>query len=212
MMTGMAPSPIRRGSWKPASPAEITEIFSGCKAQWWIAGGYAIELAAGRPIRGHVDIDVLMLRRDQLAVQQALPGWQWQAADPPGSLRPWQPGEQLPVGVHDIWCRPGPGKPWRIQVMLDESSGNDWVSRRDRRIRRPIASLGCVTADGIPYLTPEIQLFYKAKATRPKDEADFAVMLTMLTASQRQWLSDALALVYSPDHPWRSRLHTSASL
>ena len=43
----MAPSPIRRGSWKPATPAEVAEIFSGCQAQWWIAGGYAIELAAG---------------------------------------------------------------------------------------------------------------------------------------------------------------------
>ncbi len=146
MMTGMAPSPIRRGSWKPATPAEVAEIFSGCKALWWIAGGYAIELAAGQPIRGHVDIDVLMLRRDQLAVQQALPGWQWQAADPPGTLRPWQPGEQLAIGVHDIWCRPGPSEPWRIQVMLDESSGNDWVSRRDERIRRPITSIGLVTA------------------------------------------------------------------
>jgi hypothetical protein len=150
MMTGMAPSPIRRCSWKPATPAEVAEIFKRCQARWWIAGGYAIELAAGRPIRGHADIDVLMLRRDQLAVQQALPGWQWQAADPPGSLRPWQPGERLPAGVHDIWCCPGPSAPWRIQVMLDGSSGNDWVSRRDERIRRPITSIGLVTARGIP--------------------------------------------------------------
>ena len=45
-------------------------------------------MAAGRAVRGHSDIDVLLLRRDQLAVQQALPGWQWQAADPSGSLRP----------------------------------------------------------------------------------------------------------------------------
>jgi len=206
MMAGMAPSPIRLGSWKPATPTEVAEIFSGCQAQWWIAGGYAIELAIGRPIRDHVDIDVLMLRRDQLAVQQALPGWQWQAADPPGSLRPWQPGERLPVGVHDIWCRPGPGKPWRIQVMLDESSGRDWVSRRDERIRRPITSIGLVTVGGIPYLAPEIQLFYKAKNRCSKDETDFAAALPVLTKPQRQWLSDALGLVYGPGHPWRARL------
>ena len=149
-MAGMAPSPIRRGSWKPATPAEVAEIFSGCQAQWWIAGGYAIELAIGRPVRDHADIDVLMLRRDQLAVQQALPGWQWQAADPPGSLRPWPPGERLPAGVHDIWCGPGPGESWRIQVMLDESSGRDWVSRRDERIGRPITSIGLVTSAAFP--------------------------------------------------------------
>jgi len=205
-MTSMAPSPARQGSWKAATPAEVAGIFTGCEARWWIAGGYAIELAAGRPIRGHVDIDVLILRRDQLVVQQALPGWQWQAADPPGRLRPWQPGEQLPLGVHDIWCRPGPGEPWRIQVMLDESIGDDWVSRRDERIRRPITSIGLVTSRGIPYLAPEIQLFYKAKNGRAKDETDFVAALRVLTKPQRQWLSDALSLVYGPAHPWRARL------
>jgi hypothetical protein len=194
------------GTWEPASPRQVTDIFSGCGAPWWIAGGYAIELAVGTPFREHGDIDVLLLRRDQLVVQQALPGWEWHAADPPGTLRPWLTGEQLPGGVHDIWCRQGPAEPWRIQVMLDESSGTDWVSRRDARIRRPIASLGSVTANGIPYLTPEIQLFYKAKGMRRKDETDFSAVLPALTQRQREWLADAIALACGPGHPWHARL------
>ena len=88
-MTGMAHTPTPWGVWDPASPAEAVDIFSGCQARWWIAGGYAIELAAGRPIREHSDIDILLLRRDQLAVQRVLPAWEWHAADPPGTLRPW---------------------------------------------------------------------------------------------------------------------------
>ncbi len=90
--------------------------------------------------------------------------------------------------------------------MLDESSGNDWVSRRDERIRRPITSIGLVTARGIPYLAPEIQLFYKAENGRPKDETDFAAVRPVLSEPQAQWLSDALGLVYGPAHPWRTRL------
>ena len=195
------------GPWDPPSPAEVAQIFSRCEARWWIAGGYAIELAAGIPVREHGDIDVLLLRPDQHVVQHALPTWQWHAADPPGTLRPWRPGERLPVGIHDIWCRPGNEQPWRIQIMLDEFSAGDWVSRHDRRIRRPVASIGSVTADGIPYLEPEIQLFYKARNPRPKDEIDFAVILPMLTQAQRQWLGDALEIAYAPDHPWRARLH-----
>jgi hypothetical protein len=194
------------GLWEPMSPSQVAVIFAGCPTRWWIAGGYAIEFAVGRPVREHADIDVLLLRRDQLAVQRAMPHWQWEAADPPGSLRPWEPAERLPISVHDIWCRPGPGQPWRIQVMLDESSGSDWVSRRDRRIRRPIASLGLVTADGIPYLAPDVQLFYKAKAPRPKDEVDFTAALAVLTGPQRQWLSHALRLVHGQEHPWLARL------
>lgn len=190
------------GPWDPASVTEVAERFGKSAAKWWIAGGYAIELAVGRPFRSHEDIDVLLLRRDQLTVQQALAGWDWHAAGPPGTLRPWRAGERLPPHVHNIWCRPGPDDPWRIQVMLDESSGDDWVSRRDARIRRPIGKIGHRTDEGIPYLAPEIQLFYKGKGVRPKDEADFRVIAPILTGDQRQWLRDALRLAYSVAHPW----------
>ncbi|MFF2186069.1 nucleotidyltransferase domain-containing protein [Streptomyces sp. NPDC058155] len=198
----------------------MARLFSGLRNPWWIAGGFAIEFAVGRAFRTHGDIDVLLLRRDQLAAQQAPAGWEWWAADPPGTLRPWAPGEILPVGVHDIWCRPGPRAPWRIQVMLDESHGPDWTSRRDRRVRRPVADLGLTTAGDVPYLAPEVQLFYKAKEPRPKDEEDFTAALPLLAADRRDWLADAIPLAYEQcgaygaygaygaqgPHPWLARL------
>jgi hypothetical protein len=194
-----------RGPWEPAALAEVRALFSQVDAPWWVAGGYAIELAVGAPFRAHGDIDVLLLRRDQLAAQQALATWEWWAADPPGALRRWLPGTMLPKEVHDIWCRPTPEAPWRVQIMLDESEGEHWVSRRDARIRRPVAAIGRTAADGMPYLAPEIQLFYKAKNVRAKDEADFVAVLPRLSASQREWLHDAIALVYG-GHDWAARL------
>lgn len=203
------------GPWEPATPREVAERFSVLRpgAPWWIAGGYAIELAVGYAFRDHGDLDVLLLRRDQLAVQEALDGWQWWAADPPGTLRPWRSGEVLGPDVHDIWCRPGPDEPWRIQVMLDASSGQDWVSRRDSRVRRPIDALGAMSQASpahpapVPYLAPEVQLYYKARNPRPKDERDFTAVLPVLTAEQRHWLLDALALTQE-HHPWADRLRT----
>jgi hypothetical protein len=189
------------GSWEPATPAAVLSIFGCLDVPWWVAGGYAIELAVGRPFRAHGDIDILLLRRDQLAVQHALAGWEWWAADPPGVLRPWAPGDYLVDTVHDIWCRPAADQPWRIQVMLDESAGQSWVSRRDPRLRRPLATVGRTSPDGIPYLAPEIQLFYKAARPRAKDEADFAAVLPLLTGMQRRWLRDALTDSYG-DHLW----------
>ncbi len=197
------------GAWEPAPLAEVVALFSGSSTPWWIAGGHAIELAAGRHIRDHADIDVLVLRRDQLTVQKLLAGWQWFAADPPGSLREWEPAEILPEGVHDIWCRPTQESPWRIQVMLDEAAGNDWISRRDPRIRRPISSLGCTTEDGIPYLAAEVQLFYKAKNPRAKDTFDFEAVLPALTAAQRTWLHAAIRECYGEAHAWRQHLAES---
>ena len=187
------------GVWEPLTLTEVTGIFETLERPWWIAGGYAVELAVGHVFREHTDIDVLLLRPDQLAVQRLLPGWEWWAADPPGTLRPWLPGEILPPDVHDIWCRPGADEPWRLQFMLDETEGLDWYSRRDARLRRPIASLGAHV------LVPEVQLFYKARVPRPKDEQDFAMLLPLLTAEQRRWLADAIDLA-GGDPSWRARL------
>jgi hypothetical protein len=184
----------------------VVGLFSPLTTPWWIAGGHAIELSVGHAFRPHGDIDVLLLRRDQLTAQQALPGWQWWAADPPGTLRPWARGETLPPHVHDIWCRPGPDTPWRIQVMLEESDGEDWTSRRDPRVRRPIDAIGHRTPDGIPYLAPEIQLYYTAKAQLPKHKLDFTATLPTIDDHQRRWLAAAIITTYGGDHLWLERL------
>lgn len=204
-MAGMIRRETPWGTWDPAPLSDVAALFSILPEPWWVAGGYAIELALGRSFREHADIDVLLLRRDQLAAQRALQRWEWWAADPPGVLRLWEPGEILPETVRDIWCRPGPAEPWRIQVMLDESDGDEWVSRRDPRLRCPVGRLGLVSPDGIPYLAPEVQLFYKAKRPRAKDEQDFTETLPVLDEPQRRWLARAIAEVYG-EHPWTVRL------
>jgi hypothetical protein len=194
------------GAWEPLAPDEAARMFAPADFPWWIAGGWAIDLAIGRLSRPHDDLDIQVLRDDQRAVQALLSGWDLHAADPPGALRPWEPAEMLPARVHDIWCRHAPGTPWRLQFMLADTDGETWIFRRDPRIRRPIAELTRHTADGIPYLAPEVQLLYKSRMpARPKDEHDFAAANPYLDADARAWLRAALAL-HAPDHPWLLRL------
>ncbi len=139
-------------------------------------------------------------------IQDVLTGWDLWAADPPGTLRPWAAGDVLPSGVHDIWCRPAADRPWALQVMLDESDGDLWISRRDQSVRCPIAQLGLRSADGIPYLSPEIQLYYKAGGLRPKDVVDFDAVLPLLGPVQRDRLSAMIAGAHGRAHPWYQRL------
>ncbi|MFE9499797.1 hypothetical protein [Streptomyces collinus] len=45
-----------------------------------------------------------------------------------------------------------------------------------------------------------MQLFYKAKARRDKDETDFEAVLPLLEEAQRVWLAKAIKVI-APDHP-----------
>lgn len=189
-------------AWEPLAPDEGAALFVGAGFPWWISGGWAIDRYLGRRTRSHDDLDIGVLRRDQLAVQHHLDGWELWAADPPGSLRPWSPGEWLPVGVHDVWCRRPGTTTWRFQLQLNEADGDDWVSRRDPGIRRPLVA-SVVTDDvGLPVLAPEIQLLMKAKAPRPKDEADLAAVLPHLDRARRTWLAGRLPA----GHRWQRLL------
>jgi hypothetical protein len=85
-----------------------------------------------------------------------------------------------------------------------------WIYRRDPRIRRPYPGIIRHSADGIPYLAPEVVLLFKAGHPRGKDEADFRRVLPLLDRAQRRWLLDALT-VTSPGHPWRSAVAESPS-
>ncbi|GAB2482933.1 hypothetical protein GCM10027187_58150 [Streptosporangium sandarakinum] len=191
-------------SWEPAPLMEVVRLFRELAAPWWVGGGHAVELAVGRSWREHADVDIGLLRRDQHATRRMLAGWDCHVADPPGTLRPWPVGETLPARAHDVWVREHAGGPWRFQLMLDESDGDEWVYRRDARIRRPLDSL-TVAADGFRRLALEVQLLYKARGRRAKDEADFAEALPALTGAQRRWLDEALAVEHGA-HPWRDRL------
>lgn len=198
------------GPWQPWSPQEVAAFFASLHVPWWIAGGWAIDLFLGQKTREHEDIDVQVLRRDQHAVRTLFGSWDIQAALPPPRdeawpFRSWNPNEVLDQDIHDIWCRPAATQPWALQLMIADTRDDGLVFRRDPAIVRPLATVGSVTPEGIPYLAPEIQLLYKAKGLRPKDEADFMRALPALDQKRRQWLVNALAIVH-PGHPWLSQL------
>jgi Aminoglycoside-2''-adenylyltransferase len=192
-------------NWDPLQPREVARILEGLEVPWWIAGGFAIDAFVGRfDRRPHEDIDVGLLARDQEALRTHLVGWELYCADPPGTLRLWCEGEHLEEPIHDVWCRPQPGAPWRLALVLNPSEGDFWIYRRDIRIRRPMPGF-TFERDGIRYAAPEVQLLFKAKGLRAKDERDFDDAAPFLDADQRAWLRSALQLT-SPAHPWLARL------
>jgi hypothetical protein len=198
------------GPWRPWTPDKAAALFAALRVSWWIAGGWAIDLFLQRQTREHEDLDILVLRRDQHAVRTLLAAWDAQAALPPPRdetwpFRPWRLDEALDEAIHDIWCRPNATQPWTFQLMINDTHGEEWLFRRLPTIRRSVATIGDMTPEGIPCLAPEIQLLYKAKGLRPKDEADFRQTLPVLNRERRVWLRDALTQAH-PHHPWLDQL------
>jgi hypothetical protein len=67
---------------------------------------------------------------------------------------------------------PREGAQWL--AALADAEDNMWVYRRDRQIRRPLRSAIRRSAEGWPFLAPEIQLLFKSHPMRQQDHADFA--------------------------------------
>jgi len=189
------------GPWDPLAPSEVATLLEDCRAPWWIAGGYAIDAYVGRfDRRPHGDVDVGLLARDQDALRACLSGWDLHCADPSGRLRPWHPGEVLEEPIHDVWARERVDGPWRLQLVLNPSEADVWVYRRDPRVKRPLAEL-VWRSEGIPYLVAEVQLLFKSKTLRPKDERDLRDCLPLLTTRQRRWLRRTVTRADAA-HPW----------
>ncbi len=189
-------------NWKPLSLPEIKNVFQKFQAPWIIAGGWAIDLFLERQTREHSDVDVLINRKDQLALQDLLSDWDAWVADPPGTLRPIKKGEWFNKGIQDIWVRKNPTDPWQFQVMLFDTEEDFWIFKRDESIRRKLDTITLINKDGFRILSPEIQLLYKSKAIRDKDQHDFDQAIKQMSATQKQWLKFVLIKVYENKHPW----------
>jgi hypothetical protein len=186
--------------WQGFSVDEVAALLDGLPVRWWIAGGWAIDLFADSSTREHQDVDVAVLRPDQLAVQAHLDGWDLRIAHN-GRLAPWTPGRLLGVHEHGIWARPSAASPWRLELLVENVVDNQWVYRRSPTVRLPLDVLGQTTATGISYLRPEVVLLYKAKQPRATDEHDASVVIPRLSSSERVWLAEAIAQDM-PDHRW----------
>lgn len=186
--------------WEPLSPWQALRLLAGLSEPWWVAGGWALDLAAGRATRSHADLDLGVFRGDLPAVFEALPGFDFFGARG-GALRHATSAGAVGEDVHSIWCRRRRSGLWTFELMLDERLGDSWVFRRDRSIRRPVSEL-VQQREGAPaVLCPEVQLLYKAKQVRDRDEQDFRVHAPGLDPQARGWLRDALARVH-PGHRW----------
>jgi hypothetical protein len=193
--------------WRPLTIPEVAARFECTDVDWWIAGGHAIDLFLGWETRPHADLDVEMFRKDREVLFDVFDGWELHSMSE-GALNRWMPGEPIEPPVFGIWGRPDASAAWGVEVMLADGDGATWKFRRDNEIRMDLEALTLRSPKGVRYCTPEVQLLYKSKQARPKDDIDFARCVHRMDAGQRRWLLAAIARS-TPGHPWIGVLDAS---
>lgn len=174
------------------------------KPTWFVAGGWAIDLYLEKATRPHDDIEIAIFRKDQLILQHYLKGWLLRKVVY-GKLMAWHQDEFLELPIHEIHCFNEASDPQQLEVLLNETGVNEWVYRRNERVRRSLAECYLVSKEGVKYLCPEVVLLYKSKNPNAKDERDFGEIIKYMDAKRRGWLRDSIALC-DAEHHWLNRL------
>jgi hypothetical protein len=173
---------------------------------WFVAGGWALELFAGRVQRMHHDVDIIIPRAAQFELQTYLLARDWKLVTPfEKRLERWPPHMKLELPRHQVHAHRGNEF---IDFLLTDIQ-EVWRYRREPHIIRTLERMSSSSETGIRYIAPELVLLFKSKNTsnqeRPKDQADFERALPQLEPERRAWLRWAL-IATAADHPWISQL------
>lgn len=185
-------------------PLKVATIMRDFKPPWFVAGGWAIDLYIGKVTRPHSDIEITIFRKDQLTLHNYLKGWRLQKVIH-GKLSLWHKGEFLELPIHEIHCFNAAFNPRQVEVLLNETDGNEWVYRRNEQVRMPLTKYHLESKEGVKYLCPEVVLLYKSKNPTAKDEQDFAQVIKYMDEERRRWLTDSIAIC-DVGYAWLDRL------
>ncbi|HZS08030.1 MAG TPA: hypothetical protein VFD58_24560 [Blastocatellia bacterium] len=188
-----------------AQPQRTGSLLRDLPCEWFICGGWAIDLFLNRLTREHKDIDIAIARDDQFRARGFLGqrGWRLEKAIN-GELIPWADDQWLALPVHGVWCRNEGHDPDFIELLLNEIDDTQFRFRRDESITLPRERMSFRSASGLPVLAPEIVLLYKSNC-REEDEADFGNAAGSLSEGSRVWLKAALRKLFA-GHPWADKL------
>lgn len=184
----------------------ITNEFKEANFDWYVSGGWALDLFLGKVERVHHDVDIIVQRSSQMDLQKYLTDRNWKLITPfEKRLEKWPPHMRLELPRHQVHAH---REDQFIDLLLTDMD-DVWRYRREPFVLRAKEKMSLCSASGIRYLAPELVLLFKSKNTsdheRAKDQTDFEKALPHLEAERRAWLRWAL-IATAPEHPWINQL------
>jgi hypothetical protein len=183
--------------------SNIKNLMADFPRPWFVAGGWALDLAAGHVHREHEDIDLCIFREDMQAVLDHFAEWDIQVAIPGEQrLEPCRTVEDVLPPRYGLHLRRGTEF---VEILLTDRAGDQVVFRKDASITMSLKRFANVDPNGIPYVAPEWQMLYKAKEGREKDQFDFDTHAPRFDEEAKQWFRVALQKFLRAS-PWLAEL------
>lgn len=197
-------TPPDENAWDAWSPEQLAAKLGGVNADWYIVGGWALDLWLGAQRREHEDLEFATTPTGAPIVASYLKELTFFEAKK-GQMRKWNLNIHVDTDTWQFWGADLGDAQWRVDMMIERGTPAMWSYKRHPDLKQPRDQAIQTTADGIRYLAPANVLLFKAKHCRAKDEDDFEAALPRLTIKDRVNLRDWLGL-YHPDHKWLHRL------
>lgn len=181
----------------------IVQTMKGFEKPWFIAGGWALELASGTVTREHEDIDICVFREHTDYTLSYFTDWQIQVAIP-GEHR-LVPCISVSDTLPPRYCLHLNKGNQFIEIMLTDKVDDHVICRKNRSITMPINQFCRVDDCGRPFVAPEWQLLFKAKEKREKDVRDFVNHAPAMARESKIWLLHAMQIQH-PESQWIMQL------
>lgn len=208
---------------------DLVNFLAPLNAEWFVSGGWAIDLYLNRITRKRSDLDVSVPFSNRFACIDFFLEKDWQIE---GKLFDgFKTLHKLSDYLDDIyyfWSFPKDAdfvseyidsrgnrriaynrifqdKLDYIEIFFDIIEGGQFVYRREPQVSRCIDQ-AILERDGVRYLAPELVLLFKSKDLSNKNTLDFDATVRSLDSDMKVWLREALAILYGSAHPWLNPL------
>jgi hypothetical protein len=207
----------------------LVNFLDPLSVEWFVSGGWAIDIHLNRITRARCDLDISVPFSDRLKCIEFFLAKGWRIEGKLGggfrTLRKvsdyhddiryfWS----FPEGVDFVsevvdddgnrriaYNRDSQKELDYIEVFFDVIKDGHFVFRRDPRVKRH-KDRAILERDRVRYLAPEVVLLFKSNRLSEKNLLDFDAAVDSLDRDALLWFKEALALVYENSHAWVAQL------
>ncbi|CAG7652943.1 hypothetical protein PAESOLCIP111_06675 [Paenibacillus solanacearum] len=197
---------------------------------WYVCGGGAIDVFLGKQTRIHKDLDIAVFWEDRNSIIALMLAAGWRVFEACGGgvihelfqvQEPFEKRNLFCFTSNENRCKLEPIGDEKYRFGLEKKEQKDFTyieflfNQRDdeyfylpgkanlkRRLNKAL-----LKSNGVPYLAPEVVLFYKSRYLEYSPDTldhyqDFDLSLSVLDYEQKQWLRESLIKEYANGHEW----------